>query len=722
MHPEDAYGPVAKFAQRTETLTWLKTAVIGAALLPIVIFAGGVIYLLAEAKANAAIRIERAVRVSEEHALKVLETNGAILSRVDDLLGDDSIEVLRKRESVLHAQLVRMTRDLRQVQGVFVIDSAGRMLVTDRRYPAPHDIDFSDRPSFAHHRDNGPQPYVSELLISRTTGEPFFDMSVRRSRSDGSFGGTLSTSLVPNYFTEFYRDLADADPHLRIALLRADGAVLARWPGPPAPGDAAGAQALRMKIEPASELRAATAFLPEGERGLMVSRSLKGFPMVVAAWIDDEAIQAVWFRQAALLAVLMVPVTVGLALSAGLALAKTRRSLEAAEQLRLEVRQREQVEETLRQAQKLEAMGRLTGGVAHDFNNLLMILSNNLFLIARQHPSLQGTREIASMERAVGAGAKLTRQLLSFSRRQPFRPETIQLQEALPQVLELIRPAMGSSVALAGSVAPETGAIEVDAAEFELALLNLAINAKDAMPSGGKLRIDASNAAELDRPDGMEGTVVKVSVSDEGHGIAPELLERVFEPFFTTKPPGHGTGLGLSQVYGFCQRAGGTVRVLSTVGEGTEVDLYLPARASISNEKGDDKALTEANIGLRVLVVEDNTDVARATIAVLELLGCKVRHVASGDDARRVLDQDPGSIDLLLSDIVMPGSMDGLALARHVRAAFPNLAVLLMSGYSESASEAASLGLDVVPKPCAPEVLAAALRRAYDKALKEASA
>jgi len=707
---------VPQFTQsRVDTVKWLKTVVIAAAVLPLTVFLAGVYYLRVQATSNAAALVERAARVSEEHALKMFETNSVILNRISDLLGDASNEELQARESTLHAQLRRMSSGLPQMQGVFVIDSTGRMLVTDRRFPTRRDIDFSDRPSFVHHRGNGPQPYVSELLTSRTTGEPFFDISLRRTRADGEFGGTMSTSLSPAYFLAFYRDLSGNDPELKIALVRSGGAVLVRWPEQPTPGDAPGAAASRipLDVDAAGAPRAAKARLPDGSHGLLVVRPLGGFPVSVAAWMDDGAIRAVWLRQSALLTALMVPVTVGLVLSAGVALSKARRSLEAAEALRTEVRQRQQVEETLRQAQKLEAMGRLTGGVAHDFNNLLMIVSNNLFIVSRKHPELQGSRVMTSMERAVASGAKLTRQLLSFSRRQPFRPESIHLQEALPPILDLIRPATGSSVVVSGSVAPDTEYIEVDAAELELALLNLAINAKDAMPGGGKVSIDVGNAAPAELPSGLSGPTVRITVSDTGEGIEPQLLERVFEPFFTTKPAGHGTGLGLSQVYGFCQRAGGTARVDSQVGVGTHVHLYLPARPPKAADVRSRDASAEAELSLRVLVAEDNPEVASATVAVLELLGCTVQHASSGDEALQLLEAHADLYDLLLSDIVMPGTLNGVALARHVQKAFPRLPVLLMSGYSQQAAEAGSLSLDVVPKPCTPEVLATAIRRAY---------
>lgn len=701
--------------ERFDTLTLLKGVVAAAVLLPLLLYGGAVWYLRSQANASSALRIERAARVSEEHALKVFETDMALLTRAMDLVGDDSNETVLAREATLHDQLAKMTQGLPQMQGIFVMDASGRMLATDRRHPAPRHIDFSDRVSFVHHRSGGSQPFISDVLTSRAVGELFFDISIRRTFASGQFGGTLSASMAPKYFADFYRELTGNDVELNIALIRADGAVLARWPLAPVASDQSGSIPLRVKLDqPASVTRASPGLLPDGERGLLATRHLKPYGVYVAAWIDDHAINAVWLHQAALLGALMLPVTLGLVLCVRVALLKTRRSLDDAEQLRLEIRQREMVEETLRQAQKLEAMGRLTGGVAHDFNNLLMILSNSLFILQRKFPQVQASSQAGAMERAVAAGAKLTRQLLSFSRRQPFRPEVIRLQERMPQILDLIRPAVGSAIALSGEASPDTAPVEVDTAELELALVNLAINAKDAMPGGGKLQIVARNVPAGVQPTGLAGPLVEVVVADQGQGISEELLKRVFEPFFTTKPPGHGTGLGLAQVYGFCQRAGGTAVVESRVGEGTSVRMYLPARSTGAIADQQASQGEERDLGLRVLLAEDNVDVAGATQAVLEILGCTVRHASTGDEAKKLIDAEAGNFDLLLSDIVMPGTLNGVALARWVRQAHPGLPVVLMSGYSEFVAEAEAERLDVVPKPCTPSALAAAIKKAIE--------
>jgi signal transduction histidine kinase len=231
-----------------------------------------------------------------------------------------------------------------------------------------------------------------------------------------------------------------------------------------------------------------------------------------------------------------------------------RHQLAALAALRTESENRDRAERALRRAQKLEAMGQLTGGVAHDFNNLLMVMGNNVHLLRRLRPELADDARLAAIARAVGSGEKLTRQLVAFSRRQALRPQVLRLQDVLPALVDLIKPAVGSRVQVATSVAPDAAAVELDPAE-------LALNARDAMPGGGQLTITARDATDSKgRPE------VVLSVSDTGQGIPPELQERVFEPFFTTKPVGEGTGLGLSQVYGMCTQAGGTARIESRPG------------------------------------------------------------------------------------------------------------------------------------------------------------
>ena len=715
--PRASSSPVGELHSRSgNTLALLRVVMWSAAIVPAVLFAGAATYLHRQVVEGAQARVGGAARIGEEHALKVFETNFALLSRVLDLLDDEDDAALVAREAELHARLKRMGDGLPQLQGIFVVGSDGHMIATNRAFPAPHALDLSDRASFGHHLQGGTAPFISEVLTSRTTGEPFFDVSVRRPRASGNFGGVASTSMAPKYFSAFYRDLAASDSQLNLALLRSDGQLLAGWPKSADSADASGGDS--PEIRPASmEGRDAAAQGGVESSRFRASRPIGAYPMTVVAWIEEPAVLAPWYRQIALLFALALATGIALFSMSRVALQRTRRSLQAADELRRETINRERVEEALRQAQKLEAMGRLTGGVAHDFNNLLAVVSTNLYLLKHLEPKSAETPQMAAIERAVKAGTKLTRQLLSFSRRQPLVTEQLLLQERLPDMVELLGQALGSGIAVETELDANAGPVELDAAELELALLNLALNARDAMPDGGHLRIALARAAS-DPALTTDQSAVVVSVTDTGHGIPEHLRERVFEPFFTTKPAGVGTGLGLSQVYGFVRRAGGSVSLDGAPGKGTTVRMCFPVstRPKPASAAGQAVASPSDLTGLRVLVVDDNDDVAAATLALLVSMGCSVRRLPSGHDALALLTAQASDFDVLLSDVVMPGAIDGIELASRCRMVSPRLMVILMSGYSDSLERAAALGFEVLPKPCAPQTLARVLKRAQDSA------
>ncbi|MBL0727272.1 ATP-binding protein [Piscinibacter sp. HJYY11] len=358
------------------------------------------------------------------------------------------------------------------------------------------------------------------------------------------------------------------------------------------------------------------------------------------------------------------------------------------------------------QAQKLEALGRLTGGVAHDFNNLLMVVSSNAHVLARRLPEAwRESPQLQAIDRSVKTGTRLTRQLLAFARRQPLRLEVIALEDRLNAMASLVRTAIRSGVELTCTVAPGTWPVEVDVGEFELAILNLAVNANDAMPKGGKLTIRASNhvGAEDER-------FVVVEVSDTGLGIPADILDKVMEPFFTTKPPGQGTGLGLSQVYGFCQQAGGKLEIESKVGAGTTVRMMLKPTTESAVADAPVPASLQP-LGCKVLLVEDNEELRKSTRELLIALGCEVELAPSADSARDRLTAKT-DIELVLSDIRMPGQLNGLGLASWLRAHRPDLPFLLMTGYADELRTGQVDGHVVLSKPVEPETLAVAMRAA----------
>jgi PAS domain S-box-containing protein len=340
----------------------------------------------------------------------------------------------------------------------------------------------------------------------------------------------------------------------------------------------------------------------------------------------------------------------------------------------------DQMQRQLAESQKLDALGQLTGGVAHDFNNLLMVISASVYTLKK------GTSEDARLQRAVAAieaatkrGATLTSQLLTFARRQSLNPQPVNLADRIEAIREVLSTGVGSSINLAFDIDHDVWPVRVDVAELETALVNLAINARDAMPSGGTVLVTAHNQTVTGEPGGADYVVV--SVEDGGVGIAPDVLGKVFDPFFTTKPIGKGTGLGLSQVHGFAHQAGGTVKVESELGKGTRVTILLP-REPMCPHAADSEAVSTRGSGT-VLLVEDNPDVASVSAGLLEQLGYTVRRALDADTA--LLEIEHKGIDLVFSDIVMPGKMDGVGLAHRLKEIRPDLPVLLATGYSEAA-------------------------------------
>jgi PAS domain S-box-containing protein len=339
----------------------------------------------------------------------------------------------------------------------------------------------------------------------------------------------------------------------------------------------------------------------------------------------------------------------------------------------------EGVQAQLAESRKLDALGQLTGGVAHDFNNLLMILGGNIHTLKKLVGNDQkGLRAIQSIETAVQRGASLTSQLLSFARRQSVNPEPVNVVERVDSVRQVLDTGLGGAVTLLVEAAPDLWPITVDVAEFETALVNLVVNARDALPNGGVVKIGARNTTLEEQFGG--GDYVAISVTDNGVGIPEDVVSKVFDPFFTTKPVGKGTGLGLSQVHGFAHQAGGTVSLASELGKGTTVTICLPRGEP--EHRSSEGAISAGGTGT-VLLVEDNPDVALASAGLLEQLGYSVRWVSDADAALKEIDRD--GIDLVFSDIVMPGDVDGLSLARTIKERHPGMPILLATGYSEAA-------------------------------------
>jgi PAS domain S-box-containing protein len=342
----------------------------------------------------------------------------------------------------------------------------------------------------------------------------------------------------------------------------------------------------------------------------------------------------------------------------------------------------EKIQRQLAESQKLDALGQLTGGVAHDFNNLLMIVTGSIHTLKKiAGDDAKALQAVQAIETASQRGASLTRQLLTFARRQSVNPQAIELKDRIHSVREVLDTGLGGAVQLHIDVDDDVWSVTVDTGEFETALVNLVINARDAMPKGGSVTVRARNIFIDD--DARKGDFVAIEVEDTGVGMPPDIVAKVFDPFFTTKPIGKGTGLGLSQVHGFTHQAGGTVAVTSELGKGTCFTICLPRSESRIGPA--EPEVSSIGSGT-VLLVEDNPDVATASTGLLEQLGYSVRWVSSAEAALEEIDRD--GIDLVFSDIVMPGKMDGLGLARAIKQKRPRLPILLATGYSDAVRNA----------------------------------
>jgi PAS domain S-box-containing protein len=338
-------------------------------------------------------------------------------------------------------------------------------------------------------------------------------------------------------------------------------------------------------------------------------------------------------------------------------------------------------------AQKMDALGQLTGGVAHDFNNLLMVISGHIHTLKKSvADNAKLARAAEAISLATQRGEALTRQLLTFARRQSVNPTVVDVAARIEEFRKMVASFIGGSASLIVTLEPELWRAKVDANELEVALVNLALNARDAMPAGGVISLTAENVilGRTDTEAGIVGEFVALKMSDTGCGIAPDVLPKVFDPFFTTKGLNKGSGLGLSQVHGFVHQSGGTVSIDSKVGQGTTVTLYLPRTVEHPRAATTQDDVESVGSG-KILIVEDNPEVLGVSVSMLEQLGYDVRAVSDATSALDAIENE--SFDIVVSDIVMPGTMDGTALANAIRARKPDLPVLLMTGYGTARAQ-----------------------------------
>jgi len=710
-------------SSRRMTIRLLQTAVVAALVIPITLFliASWISYRNAHELADE--RIVRSLDVVQEQALKVFQSTNLVLDTIEDLLANRSEAEIKADEKRLHDRLRRIASGLPEIQSIWIFGPTGQPLAITREYPAPQSTNFSQQDYFYVPRD-APRPgvYLGGIHQSVTGGQPYFTHSRGHYDANGKFSGVIELSLLPSDFSRFYSKLVSS-AGLQYAMIRDDGTMLARFPPPPSGEvrlDARSGFRNAIQASPIGGFYTARSEVDNIERRFGVRR-IPGFPVYTSAGIETAQIRNEWLSAMALHLIFGVPATLFLFGALLTVLLRTKR-------LHEEQDAREVAEVAMRQSQKMDAIGRLTGGVAHDFNNLLMIIIGNLEIAQRQLDSwTEGAQ--GKLDRVVGRamqGAKraatLTQRLLAFSRQQPLQPRLLDLNKLVADLSDFLARSLGETVSLEVVGAGGLWNVEADQAQLEAAILNLVVNARDAMPGGGKLTIETSNAFLDDEycrrhNDVQQGQYALISVTDSGEGMPPDVIEKAFEPFFTTKPPGQGTGLGLSQVYGFVKQSGGHLKIYSELGEGTTVKLYLPRiKGESTTEEKVDPAVIGRGGGEQILVVEDDKDVRAYVVETLRDLNYEVREAGDAQQALRLLDGEP--IDLLLTDVVLPG-INGRQLAERVKAQRSGVKVLFMTGYSRNAivhQGRLDAGVQLLQKPVTGEELARKVRSILDAA------
>jgi len=700
--------------ERESAIRLLQLMMIASLVLPAALFAYASWNYYREIHAVADERITRSLDVLQEQALKVFETVDRTFAEVDEVVRGMADDQIRAAQPRLHLRLERIAAAMPQLQAIVLIGSDGRPLASSTLAEVRTDANFSDRDYFRSQVDHDAGTYVSDVRTPQLSGvgSDFFDLSRRLAPTDGSFRGVIAVAVRPSYFEDFY-GLIGQTPGSFYALVRADGAFLARYPVRKNRSQRLGpSSGLRSAIEQQGlthGLFTATSEI-DGVPRRVAFRKLEGYPVYALAGIDTMAIRGEWLADMSDHLIFGLPATLLMFAVLWVALRRTRKLHEEAER-------REMAEDALRQAQQLQAIGQLTGGVAHDFNNLLMIVSGSAQRLRRHITDTKLVQLLDAIGNATQRGESLTRQLLTFSRRQMLQPSVIDLARRLPEIKDMLSRSLRGDIEIRVAVPKRSCCVKVDPSEFEVALLNLAFNARDAMPSGGTLTITAKPVVLRggSEEEGLTGDFIAIRIADTGTGISPDVLPRVFEPFFTTKDVGKGTGLGLSQVYGFARQSGGAAVISSSNRKGTAVTLFLPQTWETPADARAHAAASGARLPSgTVLLVEDNAEVAEVGKNYLEQLGHRVIREASAQAALERIERD-GGIDLVFSDILMPGGMNGLELADLLRRRYPHIKVLLTTGYSSSGQDAMRQGFAVLQKPYDLGALERALRQVFAK-------
>ncbi len=522
------------------------------------------------------------VTIFEQHARNVFETHALVAAQINERIRGMGWGEIASSEK-LRQDLKSVAESYPQVHSLWLLDPSG--IVKNSNLILPElPIDSSDRDFFVTLRGRDIGDFISGPIVGRLHGFVNFNLARRRTSRSNEFDGVIVVSIQPAYFIEFWRRIVASLDRSSMVLVRADGTVLAREPFPNYDAPRLAPDSRLMRAISQADAGSYRGISPlDGVERLFAYRKVDGFPVYVGYGVALNDALGVWHQHLLVYGTFFSFATLALTIIAASAARHARREAEALDQwyatarrLTEEADRRTATEDQLRQSQKMEALGQMTGGVAHDFNNVLTIITGNLELLKLRTIDSRSRDLIDRALKGTESAEKSINSLLAFARRQPLHLERFDINKALEGMIELMRQALGAEINLEMMLSPVALEVEADLNQTGLAVLNIVVNARDAMPEGGTLQIRTADQAFNGEPDELVGSFVAVSFADTGGGIAPRVLSRVFEPFFTTKKPGEGTGLGLSMVYGFAKQSHGTVTINSVVGQGTTITLYLP--------------------------------------------------------------------------------------------------------------------------------------------------
>jgi signal transduction histidine kinase/ActR/RegA family two-component response regulator len=679
-HPRSYPEPIAELLVSMSSVRLHRLLLVASLLVPALVFVAAAAWNRAEVLRENEETITRTAAILHEHARKVFDTVELAIGRVEDRTHGMSWQEISAPET--SAFLQRLKAPLEQAVSIWITDASGHVRAGSQSWDPNVTID--EREWFQAQRGQDVGTFISAPFQGKATRAASFAVSRRRSTPDGHFDGIIHVALSPEYFSRFFQEAAPLGPHAA-ALIREDGVILARSPAP----------APYSRLTPDNILMRSIAAQPDG--GVMAGvsstdqreryyayRHVGSYPIYVAFGIDADVVLQRWYRNLELYGAVALLSALTLFLVSWLALRRAEAEQEALVRLRHESEQRLTAEQRLLQAQKMESIGQLTGGIAHDFNNLLAVILGNLELLRKRiQDDERAKRLLDGALQGAQRGAALTQRLLAFSRRQDLTPQAVDVAQLVSSMTDLLARALGPSIKIVTRFPSGLPPVKVDPNQLEMALLNLAVNARDAMPTSGTITISAHSEEVMEgKEHGLSpGAYVCVSVSDTGMGMDAATLARAIEPFFTTKGVGKGTGLGLSMIHGLAVQSGGALKLKSEVGKGTTAEIWLPRGEAMAAVPASDENARPEHRTCTVLLVEDDPLVMSGTAAMLEDLDHKVVEASSGEEALRIL-RENGSIDLVVTDHAMPG-MTGLDLAEQIRREWPALPILLASGHAE---------------------------------------